>query len=92
MTKIPAWAMEEATEVARRWFHEEWVVDDADYMQAALVAGIARALVKAKEQGIAEGRERFIQEEMMRSVVSRRNPMNGCQCDTCQRNRRNAGL
>lgn len=55
MSEIPEDIFEAATEVARRWYHEEW--EPAEFIQQQLVKYIAYALVAERERcaNIAEG-------------------------------------
>lgn len=46
--EIPADVTEVATDVARRWYHEEW--EPTEYIQQKLVDDIARAILAERER------------------------------------------
>ncbi|RJT41991.1 hypothetical protein D3227_04750 [Mesorhizobium waimense] len=46
--EIPADVMVAATDVARRWYHEEW--EPENYIQQKLIEGIARAILAERER------------------------------------------
>lgn len=48
MSEIPEDVMEKATDVARRWYHEEW--EPTEYIQQKLVEGIAEAILAERER------------------------------------------
>ncbi|SDL08153.1 hypothetical protein SAMN05428953_12674 [Mesorhizobium muleiense] len=46
--EIPADVVEAATDVARRWYHEEW--EPTEYIQQKLVEGIALAILAERKR------------------------------------------